>query len=75
MKSQPSIAYRKACKVVFQSSKNKEIALPFEFIFAFIQYFVGAILSIKCYQEWGACKKDRNGGGGRGGDNLIEGCL
>ena len=67
MKSQPSIAYRKACKVVFQSSKNKEIALPFEFIFAFIQYFVGAILSIKCYQEWGACKKDRNGGGGGGG--------
>ena len=29
---------KKACNVVFQSSKNEEIALPHKFIFVFIWY-------------------------------------
>ena len=51
IKSQPgvvykSVVYKKACSVVFQSSKNEEMTLLHEFIFVFIQYFIGATKSL-----------------------------
>ena len=36
-----SVVYKKACNIVFQSSKNEKITLPCEFIFVFICYFTG----------------------------------
>ena len=36
---------------VFQSSKNEEITFPHEFIFIFIPYFIGTILSKKSCQK------------------------
>ena len=53
---------KKACNIVFWSSKNEEITLPQEFTFVFIQYFNGTILLknscqkqvvLKKYKKWG----------------------
>ena len=44
-----------ACNVVFKSSKNEKITLPHEFIFVFIEYFTGVILSGKSSQKRGVC--------------------
>ena len=50
-------------EIVFQSSKDEEeITLPHEFIFVFIQYFIGAILLGKAYQKQGIQKKMLKGG-------------
>ena len=41
-----SVAYKKSMKRCFiWSSKNEEITISHEFIFVFIWYFIGAILS------------------------------
>ena len=47
IKSQPGVAYKKASSIVSYSSKNDGITLPHEFIFVFIYYFIGVILSKK----------------------------
>ena len=39
---------QKACNVVLQSSKRKEITSPQVFTFVFIQFFIGATLPKKC---------------------------
>ena len=44
---------KKACNTVSQSSKNGEITLPHEFIFVFIRYSNGTILSEKSCQKQG----------------------
>ena len=67
IKSQPGVAYKyidcnKAFNVVFQSSTNEEIAFPYEFIFVFILYFIGAILLEKCSQKQGVWKEYKKGG-------------
>ena len=66
-KSQPGIAYKsdvykKACNIVFKSSKNENLTLPNEFFFVFILYFIGAILSKKSCQKQGALKIYEKGG-------------
>ena len=53
---------KKACNVVFQSSKNEEITLPDEFIFMFIRYFNRVILLEKSCQKRGVWKKQKDGG-------------
>ena len=53
---------KKTCNVVFQSSKNEEITLLHVFIFVFIWYFIGAILSRKSCQKQGVQKKDKKEG-------------
>ena len=53
---------KKVCNVVFQSCENKQIILPDEFIFVFIWYFIGPILSKRCYQKLGSWKKDKKMG-------------
>ena len=66
-----SVNYKKAFNVVFQSSKNEEITVPDEFIFVFIMYFIGAILSEKSCRKQRVQKKYEKGGmaiqGGEGG--------
>ena len=52
---------KKACNVVWKPSKHEEITFPKEFIFGFIPYFVGVILSKKC-QKWRLPKKYIKGG-------------
>ena len=52
---------KKASNVVFQFSKNEEITLPHELIFAFIRYFTGAILSKKSCEKWEVLKRDKRG--------------
>ena len=54
---------KKACNFVIWSSKNKRIALPHEFIFMFIRYFSGAILSKKSCQKRGVWKNIKRGRG------------
>ena len=44
---------KKAFNFNFQSSKNEETTLPYEFIFVFISYFIGAILTEKSCQKHG----------------------
>ena len=56
IKSQPAVAYKsvvykKAFHIVLKSSKNEEITLPHEFIFVFIQYFIGVMLLEKSCQK------------------------
>ena len=46
---------KKACSVVFQSSKNEEMTLLHEFIFVFIQYFSGATKSLVYKIQKGGC--------------------
>ena len=63
IKSQPGVAYKraflkKACNIAFQSSKNEEITLSYEFIFVFIWYFNEAIFSEKFFQMRGVFKKN-----------------
>ena len=43
------------------SSKNEETTLPHEFIFVFIPYFIGVILSKKSYKKQEGEKKDKKG--------------
>ena len=67
IKSQPGIVYKsdvykKACNIVFKSSKNENLILPNEFIFVFILYFIGAILLKKSCQKHGALKIYEKGG-------------
>ena len=64
--------YKKTCNVVSQSSKKEERTLPYEVIFMFIWYFIGAILSKNSDQKRGIWKKDKKEGwsysaGGVGG--------
>ena len=70
---------KKASNAVFQSSKNEEITFPHEFIFVFIRYFTGVILSEKSCQKRGVRKKYKKGGWPyrwvvyrRGGSNLLR---
>lgn len=61
-RSQPGIAYKRNMYHCFMSSKNEEITtliVCFSF-FAFIWYFNRTMLSKKCFQEQGECKKDKN---------------
>ena len=44
-----------------QSSKHNEITLPYELIFVFVLYFVGATLSKEYCQKWGVCEKNIEG--------------
>ena len=67
IKSQLGVAdksfYKKACNVVFYSSKIEEITLPHEFMFMFIN---GPILLEKSSQKggvWEKKKKKKNKGG------------
>ena len=63
-KSQPgatyeSVAYKKICNVVSQSTKNEEITFPYEFIFVFTSYIIWATFSTKC-QSWALSKFRKN---------------
>ena len=68
IKSQLGVAdksfYKKACNVVFYSSKSEEITLPHEFMFMFIN---GPILleSLPKREEFGKRKKIKKIKGGR----------
>ena len=55
-------SYKKACKVVSQSSKKEKRTFPHEIIFVFIWFFIGTILSKNPDQKWGVQKKDKNKG-------------
>lgn len=58
-RSQPGIAYKRNMYHCFMSSKNEEITtliVCFSF-FAFIWYFNRTMLSKKCFQEQGECKR------------------
>ena len=57
-----SVNYKKAFNVVFWSSKNEEITVPDEFIFVFMMYFIGAILSEKSCRKQRVQKKYEKGG-------------
>ena len=48
--------------VVLKFSKNEEITLPHDFIFVFIQHFIGAILLEKYCQKRGDWKKYKKEG-------------
>ena len=58
-----SVVYKKACSVVFQTSKHEETTLPHEFIFVFSRYFIEVILLKKSCQKRGVRKKDKKGNG------------
>ena len=64
------LAYKKACNVIFKSSKNEKITLPREFIFV----FVGEILSKSVAKGGGFGKKDKKGKNShiRGGSDLLH---
>ena len=47
-----SLVYKRAFNIVFKFSENEKINLPHEFIFVFIWYFIGTILSEKSCQKW-----------------------
>ena len=57
-----SVNYKKAFNVVFWSSKNEEITVPDEFIFVFMMYFIGVILSEKSCRKQRVQKKYEKGG-------------
>ena len=64
IRSQPgvayiSFAYKKACNIVFKSSKIEKMILLHEFNFVFIWYFSGAIMYKTCCQNQRVGKKDR----------------
>ena len=68
IKSQPgiaykSVAYKKACNVVLQSSKYEEITLSHGFIFVFISYFLGGDIGKRMFAKVESLeKKDKKRG-------------
>ena len=58
------------CFLVILKIKNEKVTLPHEFVFVFIGYFTGAVLSEKSCQKGGRVGKSiKNGDGHIGGDS------
>ena len=79
-----NLSLGKAFNIVFYFSKNEEITLPHKFIFVFIRYFNGMILSKKFAKSSRFRKKIKtgvviyrkggcgSGGGGGGGGGCVQ---